>query len=243
MRTIRVYTSQSLVIGASLQLEDTAARHLAAVLRVKPGQRLALFNNTGGEYPAEVSACSGRKVAVVVTGFTDRDRESPLAISLGVGPSRGERMDWVVQKATELGAHSIAPLFTERTEVKLNPERAAKKRRHWQQVIVNACEQCGRNHLPEILPPQPVDRWLAEQTLGSRFILHHHAEQPFDPQSPEDSQISLLVGPEGGLTEDEVSSANRIGFQAVTLGPRVLRTETAPVAAISVLQMLWGDFS
>jgi 16S rRNA (uracil1498-N3)-methyltransferase len=149
-------------------------------------------------------------------------------------------MDWVVQKATELGVNALTPLFTERTEVKLTGERAAKKIRHWQQIAISACEQCGRNRLPMIHALQDMDHWLASTEAQRRFVLHHRADSIGGASDKPDS-IALLVGPEGGLGDNEIGAAEQAGFQPLRLGPRILRTETAPLAAIAILQAHWGD--
>lgn len=149
-------------------------------------------------------------------------------------------MDWVMQKATELGVAAVTPLFTERTEVKLSAERAAKKLRHWQQVMTSACEQCGRNRLPQLPDIQRLDSWLADTTAQRKFVMHHRAsDQAGNTGKP--SSVALLVGPEGGLTEGEIEAAAHAGYSALRLGPRVLRTETAPLAGIAILQARWGD--
>lgn len=242
MREIRVYVEQEIAVNQSVSLDAGAARHLTTVLRVKPGQPVTLFNGKGGEYRGVVTDCSGKTLITKPVEFIADDRESHLQVILGIGLSRGERMDWAVQKATELGVTVIAPLFTERTEVKLNGERADKRRRHWRQVIISACEQSGRNRLPEILPPQPLASWLSEQSGTHKFVLHHRSDQSLSAEAPADGRTTLLIGPEGGLSEDEVAQAVSCKFRPLTLGPRVMRTETAPVAAISILQMFWGDF-
>lgn len=206
------------------------------------GRELILFNGQGGEYRATITAINKKNVEVRVEDFSDIDRQSPLDINLGIGISRGERFDWVLQKATELGVNRITPLLTERTEVKLNGDRLQKKLQHWQQIAISACEQCQRNRLPEIASPQRLDSWLSEaaQNTGLKLVLHHRSEQSLaEHQSPE--RVTLLIGPEGGLSEAEIQTAEQRGFSALSLGPRVLRTETAPVVALSLMQYLWGD--
>jgi 16S rRNA (uracil1498-N3)-methyltransferase len=149
-------------------------------------------------------------------------------------------MDWVVQKATELGVNAIAPLLSERTEIRLNADRAEKKLRHWQQIIGSACEQCGRNRLPELLPPQPLPQWLPGVGADLRLVLHPDAANAVPGSSPPAS-VALLVGPEGGFSPAEIAAATQVGFSALQLGPRILRTETAPLAALAILQARWGD--
>ncbi len=241
MRIPRIYTDQPLQAQAVVELEAGPSRHLAGALRMQPGDALVLFNGRGGEYPATIATVTRRAVTVQVDTRRDSEVESPLAIHLGIGISRGERMDLVVQKATELGVSAITPLFTERCEVKLKGERAEKKHAHWQQIVVSACEQCGRNRLPVVHPATGIGEWLAASRCDIRLVLHHRA----DPLPLDSAPLSaaLLVGPEGGLAEAEISAAEAAGFQSLALGPRVLRTETAPLAAIALLQGRWGDMA
>ena len=165
---------------------------------------------------------------------------SPLQLELGIAISRGDRMDWVIQKATELGATSIAPLTTLRSEVKLKGERAEKKQRHWQQVIISACEQCGLNQLPQLQPLANLESWLPGVNADRKFVLHHR-DTSANKSDRKPTSAAILIGPEGGLEENEIISAGQHGFEALTLGPRILRTETAPLAAIAILQAKWGD--
>ena len=224
-----------------IQLEVGVARHLTSVLRMVQGQNVILFDGRGGEYRAELSYVKKGAARAKVGEFIDTDRESPLKIELAIGISRGERMDWIVQKATELGVTVITPLFTERCEVKLNAERLEKKTRHWQQVAVSACEQCQRNTLPVIQPAVSLERYLSTTNEGLKLVLHHRSSQRLDEMRNQNNHVTLLVGPEGGLSEREISLANSTGFSPLSIGPRVLRTETAPLAAISIIQSLWGD--
>ncbi len=150
-------------------------------------------------------------------------------------------MDWVVQKSTELGVGAITPLFTEHTGVKLAGARSEKKARHWRQVAISACEQCGRNRLPAVHAPQKLEDWLASTLADRKFVLHHRAESVSNPGDAAPASIALLVGPEGGLSEEEIFSAERAGYSSLRLGPRVLRTETAPLSALAILQARWGD--
>lgn len=207
---------------------------------MQAGRELILFNGRGGEYSASITAISKKAVSVQLRDFIAEDRQSPLQLELAIGVSRGERMDWVLQKATELGATKITPLLTERTEVKLNNERSDKKLEHWQQIIVSACEQCQRNLLPELSKPVAIDEWLAQCNAELKFVLHHRDNQGL-PASQNISSVALLIGPEGGLSEREIEQALQQHFSPLTLGPRILRTETAPLAAISLVQYLWGD--
>ena len=226
--------------GGTLELGTGAAQHVARVLRMSAGDALVLFNGDGSEYHSRLETVDRRRVTVRVLKRREGVAESPLAIHLGIAISRGERMDWVVQKATELGASCLTPLFTERTAVKLGGDRTDKKMRHWRQVAISACEQCGRNHLPTIDPPTSLLDWLAVTRADHRYVLHHRASNGPSAGTPPTS-IALLSGPEGGLSTAEMKVAEQAGYQPLALGPRVLRTETAPLAAIAILQARWGD--
>ncbi len=244
MRTPRIYTEQPLSGQSGLELEPAPSAHIARAMRMGPGDALTLFNGLGGEYAAVIAAVSKKTVVVEIGDFRNTELESPLAIHLGIAISRGDRMDWVIQKATELGVSHVSPLVTERTEVKLKGERADKKIQHWRQIGIAACEQCGRNRLPHIEPLHALPDWLAATTGETKLVLHHRALRA-DSTSTEHkpSKISLLIGPEGGLSELEIGLAEQAHFQALRLGPRVMRTETAPLAAIAILQSRWGDMA
>ena len=240
MRLPRIHTDQALQAGARVELEPGQAHYIARVLRMRAGDALILFNGAGGQYPATLEAV-GKHAVVATTGkFDPAERESPLALHLGIAVSRGDRMDWVVQKATELGVHAITPLLSERTEVKLKGEREARKLRHWQQVATSACEQCGRNRLPVVHPLQPLQDWCQRVEADARLVLDPAADSS-DPGAAAPASIALLVGPEGGFSAAEIAAAATAGFHSLQLGPRVLRTETAPLAAIALLQARWGD--
>jgi len=240
MRIHRIFTGQLLQGNASIELESGPSQHIARALRMRVGDKLVLFNGEGGEYPADITAIDRKTVSVSTRSQEMQECESRLAIHLGIAVSRGDRMDWVVQKATELGVHQVAPLFTERTGVKLTGQRADKKIRHWQQIASSACEQCGRNRVPTIQPLQTVSSWLSATGAERKFLLHHRAS-PAARTSEDPASIALLVGPEGGLSAGEIEAAEQAGYQSMRLGPRVLRTETAPLAAIAILQARWGD--
>lgn len=241
MRIPRIYTTQTLTTDSLVDLEEAPSHHLSKVLRMQAGRELILFNGAGGEYAGAIDAISKKSVSVKITEFTPENRQSPLQLELAIGVSRGDRMDWVLQKATELGVSKITPLITERTEVKLGGERADKKLGHWQQTIISACEQCQRNILPELSEPILFSNWIAQCKAELKFVLHHRDNQGL-PQNKTSGSVALLVGPEGGLSDEEIAQAVALQFSPLTLGPRVLRTETAPVAAISLVQYLWGDF-
>ena len=242
MRIPRIYTEQTLAKGSALELEPGPSLHVARAMRMRAGDSLTLFNGRGGEYTATINTVGKKTVSIDIGDYLDPETESPLAIHLGFALSRGDRMDWVIQKATELGVQSLRPLLTERTEVKLKGERADKKNLHWQQIAIAACEQCGRNKIPEIKPIQSLSDWIESAEADRKFVLHHRAlAQEGGSESP--ASIVLLTGPEGGLSQGEISLAENAGYQALRLGPRVMRTETAPLAAMAILQSRWGDMS
>jgi 16S rRNA (uracil1498-N3)-methyltransferase len=239
MRITRIYTTQKLHSNALVELEPEPSHHLARVLRLGVGDALTLFDGSGGEYPGEIAAVDKKHVRVMTGALLPRECESPLDIHLGIAVSRGERMDWIVQKATELGVTSLTPLSSEHSGVKLAGARADKKILHWQQIAISACEQCGRNRPPSIYPLQVLNPWLASTVAERKFVLHHRGDSTGAGSAP--TSIALLVGPEGGLSESEIETAAQAGYTALRLGPRVLRTETAPLAAIALLQGWWGD--
>jgi len=240
MRIPRIYTEQALITGELIQLEEAASHHLIKVLRMQAGRELILFNGAGGEFTAVIQEVSKKYVAVLIAEHSADNRESPLQLELAIGISRGERFEWVLQKATELGITKITPLITERTEVKTGGDRQEKMQDRWQQIIISACEQCQRNLLPELAAPVQLNDWLATVNSDFRFVLHHRDSKSL-PTDQKPQSVSLLIGPEGGLSENEIAQAQAKNFNALTLGPRVLRTETAPIAAISLVQYLWGD--
>lgn len=240
MRVNRIYTQVSLETGRSVELEAGPSHHLSKVLRCKTGTRLVLFDGFGHQYTAQISIIEKKQVTVDVFDLIDNTSESPLHIELGIGISKGERMDFVVQKATELGVSSITPIFSERSEVKLTAQRLEKKLSHWNKVIISACEQCGRSQLPSLNNPDSLESWLGSINCDARFVLHHRHPERLNSQEPPAS-VALAIGPEGGLSDNEIKLALKHDFKALSLGPRILRTETAPLAAISLLQHVWGD--
>lgn len=241
MRVPRIYTPQALAAGATLNLDAAASRHLCQVLRLGPGHPLVLFNGDGDAFDARLDQADRKGAAVMILDRRpDPETESPLRIHLGIALSKGDRFDWVLQKATELGVSAITPLQTQRVDVRLNRERSEKKQRHWQQVLISACEQSGRNHLPVLAHSTPLDTWLEAVDADAKWVLCPDQTGSLESSAPPTS-IALLVGPEGGLEEAEIERAQRSGFRALQLGPRVLRTETAPLAAIAILQHRWGD--
>jgi 16S rRNA (uracil1498-N3)-methyltransferase len=243
MRVTRIFVDGYLAEGKAFKLSGSAASHLSRVLRLEPGAELTLFNGQGGEYAATLTDLHGSTVTVRPHTHHKIERESPLTLTLIQSVARGEKMDWIVQKATELGVAQIIPVFTERTVVKLDTSQALKRTDHWRGVAVSACEQCGRNRLPEIVQPLTLEtllRELPEAKEKQRLLLDPTSETRIATLSSA-LLTSLLIGPEGGLSDREREQASQAGFKGVSLGPRILRTETAGLAAITLLQGKFGD--
>lgn len=242
MRIPRIYQSQTLQPRLTINLSDNAARHVQQVLRLSAGAQLILFNGMGGQYQAVIKSMDKRVVTVEIGEFSAIECESPLQIHLAQAISRGEKMDFTIQKAVELGVTEITPIISERCNVKLSHERFEKKMAHWQAIIISACEQSARNQIPLIHPPVHLNDWLAQSHQGMKLILHPSPQLSPLKEKQAQKNITVLVGSEGGFTPDEINWAIENQFQPLTLGPRVLRTETAALAVISVLQGMWGDF-
>lgn len=237
----RIYCANPLEQGARQRLTRETAHHLLHVLRLKPDAALILFDGRGGEYAGTLAAAGRDWVEVEAGTHHPVQRESPLRITLAQAVSRGERMDYTLQKAVELGVQVIQPLDSERSLARLIPERQEKKQRHWQDVVRSAAEQCGRECLPVVQPVQPLAAWLAGlRSDGLNLVLEPQAARGVG-SLPAAGEIFLLSGPEGGLSEAEVETALKAGFTAIRLGPRILRTETAAVACLAAIQTLWGD--
>ncbi len=239
----RFYCPLPLAAGRSVCLPPEAAHHALRVLRLRVGDELVLFDGQGGEYPGRVTE-TGRMLRVELSDWREVEREAPLALTLAQALPAGDKMDWVVQKAVELGAAAIQPLQAKRSVVRLAGERAEKRTAHWRQVAVAACEQCGRNRLPGIGNILDLPHYLA-QPAGeneTRLLLSPHNGARLSDLPRPLAAVTLLIGPEGGFDALEESTARSVGFQAVTLGPRVLRTETAGLAAMAAIMALWGDF-
>lgn len=239
MRNPRVFHPEPLADETEVVLTPTATRHLGRVLRLKAGDACTLFDGSGREWPATLLDDASR--ARTGNGI-DPDRESPLALTLVQGISRGERMDWTIQKAVELGVVAIVPVFTERGGVKLAGDRLERRLEHWRGVIIAACEQCGRNRLPSIATPRRFADWLPTLS-GPACVLDPAADAGLGDLGRPSPGLTLIAGPEGGLTDAELAAARAAGCTGVRLGSRVLRTETAGIAAISALQALYGDLS
>lgn len=241
MRIPRIYFPDALVIDTRVSIPKEASKHLLTVLRLKDQHPIILFNGDGNEYSATLHIEGKREAYAQIDTQLAINVESPLAIHLGQGISKGERMDFVLQKSVELGVTEITPIITERCPIKLNAERWQKKQQHWHKIITSACEQCGRNTLPTLHPAIPLYEWLAQSTQQLRVTLHPKAEQTMQALRPTPYGFRLLIGPEGGLSDAEIYQSSETGFHQALLGPRVLRTETAALAAITVLQSHFGD--
>ncbi len=241
MRIPRIYHPEPLSPHCRVVLDANSARHVGRVLRLNLGDALTLFDGLGGEYPATIVELSKRELWVECGERCDADCESPLPITLAQGVSKGERMDYTIQKAVELGIRRIAPINTERSVVNLKGDRLLKRMEHWRGVIISACEQCGRNTLPELLPMMSLDEWLSQPLHGSGLLLDHRAPSGIAGFELEGNGCTLLIGPEGGLADKERASAEAAGYRGMRLGPRVLRTETAALTALAAIQSRWGD--
>lgn len=242
MRTPRFYLPVTLSVGAIVPLNETAFHHATRVLRLTSGAGLIVFNGEGGEYQGVLAESQRRTALIQITGFTAREAESPLPVLLVQSVSKSERMDLTVQKAVELGVVGIAPVLTERSVVRLGEERLLKRLRHWRGVIAAACEQCGRNRLPLLLEPVGFADWLRDPRRPQQgLVLDPNALHGLNGLARPEGPVCLLIGPEGGLSPAEIAAAEAAGLVSIKLGPRILRTETAGLAALAALQALWGD--
>ena len=238
---MRFYCPQPLSTDTDIALPEEVAHHLVRVLRSEAGTRFVVFNGEGGAYEAELVEAGKKHAQARLLAFQADDRQSPLPTHLGQVMSKGDRMDYAIQKATELGVTDITPLTGERCELRLRgEERADKKLEHWRRVAISACEQCGRNIPPRLHEPMSLTDWAAQTQAGLRLVLAPAVAGALPATKPD--SVALLVGPEGGLSAAELAALQQQGFQPWQLGPRVLRTETAPVAALAVLQSVFGDF-
>lgn len=241
MRISRLYYAGSLNSGSDLFLDEASAHYLRTVLRLKKSAELFVFNGAGGEFHAQVSEINRKQVVLNIKQKYDTDLESAFNIHFGLAVSRSDRMDWALQKAVELGVQSITPVITERCVVQFKNEKEQQKMRHWQKIVQHAAEQSGRTKVPEIFSVCELQTWLPEQQ-GLCVFLEPSATNSLSNLTPQENKITLLSGPEGGFTEMEKQVVYATGFDAVKLGSRILRTETAALAAISAVQTLWGDF-
>lgn len=242
MRTIRIYHPLSITPDSPVFLTEDAANHVGRVLRMQAGDPLQLFNGDGANYDATILEVNKKHIKVHIGLPQPNPVESPLHIHLGQGISRGDRMDFAIQKAVELGVNAITPLFTERCGVKLDAERLIKRTEQWQKIAISACEQSGRSVVPTIFPAVPLKDWLSLPTNALRLTLDPRANATIKTL-PYSQEIHLVIGPEGGFTETEIVATAQAGFTGITLGPRILRTETAALTAISALQLQFGDLA
>lgn len=241
MRVPRLYTIQSLNANSEILLVDEAAHYISKVLRIRPDDYVKLFNGNDGEFQARIISIDKKSVTALLEGRLETGADPSFAIHIGLGLSRGERMDYAIQKATEAGISSITPLLTERCEVKLKGDRVDNRLSHWERIAISACEQSGRCVVPTIESPLTLADWLSIPRSGAKFVLDHRGESGL-PTLEKPESVTFLIGPEGGLSEEEVNLAQDNHFIGARLGPRVLRTETAPIVAISLAQHLWGDY-
>jgi len=242
MNLPRFYCREALSPGAHVELPEPVARHAVRVLRMPPGAPMVLFDGRGGQYLAHIERIERDRVYAELAGWQDVECESPLSITLVQALQAGDKMDFTIQKAVELGVRDIVPVESRRSVLRLAGERAAKRVAHWQGVVASACEQCGRNQVPLVAPVEKLENWLARPANGVlRLMLDPEAEASFASMRPE-GPVQLLIGAEGGLDPQEMIAAKQAGFRAVRMGPRVLRTETAGLAALAVMQAMWGDF-
>ena len=242
MRTPRLFSDQPLLVSTEVVLEGSAAQYLGKVLRARVGDSVILFDGQGQQGTATIKAIAKHSVSAQLDTITTPQTESSLQTHLGLCLSKCDRFDWAIQKATELGVGSISPLYSTRVDFTVPPERLAKRLSHWQHIVTSACEQSGRVRIPTVNAPTSLTHWVSETLADVKLVLHCdvHGTSPLaaKPQS-----VALLIGPEGGLTDEEVATAERHHFQPWQLGPRILRTETAPVVALSVIGAQWGDMA
>jgi 16S rRNA (uracil1498-N3)-methyltransferase len=242
MRIPRFYVREGLAAGARIALPPGVARHAVRVLRMREGDAVVLFDGSGGQWRGRLDTIAGDQVWARLEAHETSEKESPLSIALAQGISGGERMDYTLQKAVELGVSAIQPLGTLRSVVRLDARRAERKIAHWRQLVAAACEQCGRNHVPPVAEVTDLPHWLAQMTDVPRLLLDPDAGVRLSELPRPEGKIVLLAGPEGGFDDREREAALAAGFTGVRLGPRVLRTETAALAALAAMQTLWGDF-
>lgn len=244
MRVSRLYLSQSLNKGQVIELDQDSSHYLRSVLRLKKPAQVILFNGLGGEYQGTLLEVSRKGVCVQIDKKINRSVESPLHISIGIGISRSDRMDMVVQKSVELGVNDITPIIMQRCNVVIKPEKEELKRQHWQKIAQHAAEQCGRTFVPTIHPIIPFSTWIQGEFKSSlKLFLDPSAKKNFNQLTNLKMKVILLTGPEGGFCEQEKQSASTHHFIPVRVGSRILRTETASLAAITAVQLLWGDLS
>ena len=245
----RFYHPVKITVGQIIELSTENKHHAARVLRLRKGDAITLFNGHGGEFSAHIENISKSSTTVLIDTYHDIECESPLHIELAQAICVNEKMDWIIQKTVELGVTCIQPITTDRSIVHLSDERSSKRLQHWQKIVISACEQCGRNHVPQILPLITLLEWLSQKKTAQsehdvRFMLSTTATEGLRdiPKPPTDANLALVIGPEGGFTQEEEAAILHTGFISVRLGKRVLRTESAALAAIATMQALWGDY-
>lgn len=245
----RFYHPEAITAGQMIELSSENKHHAARVLRLRNGDAITLFNGRGGEYSARIDSIRKDNIAVLVDSYRDIDRESPLHIELAQAICVNEKMDWIIQKSVELGVSSIQPVSTARSIVHLSDERSGKRLQHWQKIVISACEQCGRNLVPQIYPLITLPEWLSRKKMHRTpqdilIMLSATAAQSLKdlPEPAADAKVALVIGPEGGFTEEEELAIGHSGFVPLHLGSRILRTESAALAAIAAMQALWGDY-
>ena len=243
MRISRLFIEQQLLENTLISIDSEPAHYLRNVLRLKKGMQLTVFNGLGGEYSAVVAEVGRKEVVLSIEQWHDINIESPLKIELGLSVSRGERMDVAIQKATELGVSVITPVLTQHCVVKLTEERRQQRHKHWQSIVLRACEQCGRNVPPRLNITTDLAVWLADDLAPSRIIFEPGKTDTLKSFPKPDDQVAVLIGPEGGFSEQEIIAAQDAGFSALGFGPRVVRNETAAIASIAAMQVLWGDMA
>ncbi|WP_164503501.1 16S rRNA (uracil(1498)-N(3))-methyltransferase [Pleionea sediminis] len=241
MRLNRVFVDDELAENKLVSLPSDVVRHLITVLKMKEGESLIVFNGDGFSYHATIDSINKREVKVSIDRQESSNNESPLKLHLYQAVARGDKMDFTIQKSVELGVTEITPIFTERCGVKLSTDRLEKKLNHWQKVIISACEQCGRNQLPKLNRPKSLPELVGDSEVDEfMLILNPHSGKRI-AELERSTHFSLVIGPEGGLTDDEVSAFEKNGCSSVKLGPRILRTETAGLAVIAIMQSIFGD--
>lgn len=245
----RFYHPMKITVGQIVALSTENKHHAARVLRLRKGDAITLFNGDGGEFSAHIETISKSSTTVLIDAYHDIDCESPLHIELAQAICVNEKMDWIIQKTVELGVTCIQPVTTDRSIVHLSDERSSKRLQHWQRIIISACEQCGRNHVPQILPLITLLEWLSQKKITQsehdvRFMLSTTATEGLRdiPKPSVDANLALVIGPEGGFTQEEEVAILHTGFIPLRLGKRVLRTESAALAAIAAIQARWGDY-
>ncbi|MBC7757195.1 MAG: 16S rRNA (uracil(1498)-N(3))-methyltransferase [Bdellovibrio sp.] len=251
MSNLRFYSPEPLQIGASIKLSDNAAAHATRVMRLEISDEIVLFNGDGNDYICAITSIKKSETQAIVKSFVKITNESPLNITLLQGISSGDRMDYTIQKAVELGVTQIVPIITIRSVVKLSAERGEKRLAHWQSVVHSACEQSGRAFVPQVSAPATLSAWLAttpspfkgeDKMPPTRILLNPIGAMRLAELPKPTGNIELLIGAEGGLSQAEIDTAFSQGFQSVVLGTRILRTETAALTAIAAMQTIWGDF-